>query len=172
MAVADLSLATNRYEIAAAWSRYLIDEFIERREAKTSNVLAAVFPFTEQGGQVVVPAGGFFLGHPPSVEDAKRFLEAEKGLYAYFVILAGDPGNKDSDDEAGSGGDKDPTPISVPKSLCVKDDYEFYLIAALVCPDLPLTWAAPFDGEKFGELRYAQGTFGGTLVGLCGLSDD
>lgn len=173
-ATADLSWAKTPDETAAAWSVFVIRELIRRREEGISSVAASVFPFSRSAeGIVTLPAGAMPIGHPPSPELATFHLENTQDLYAYLVVITGEPGVPG--EWAGpsfTDAQRAAIPIGVPRDLCEEGDYDFYLIAALVCGSYPVTWACRFDGEKFGELKYAQDTYGGSLLGLLGIGEN
>lgn len=174
MPEADLSWAKTPDELAAAWSKYIIDELIHRRESGVSSIQAGVFPFGIQDGKVVLPAGEMPIGHPPDPSMATSHLQIyQEGLYAYLVVVTGEPGVPG--EWAGptyTDAQRAEIPIGVPGDLCEKGDYEFYIIASLVCETYPVTWAVRFDGEKFGEIRVVKGTFGGSLIGLMGIGEN
>jgi hypothetical protein len=171
MAKADLGWAQTPHEVAVAWSKFILDEMIERKEAGTP-LYASVFPFTQGEGGIVLPSGALPLGFPPDPKVAESHLRmySDQGLYAYLVVTLGIP---EAPGEWLSPGVSDKEraeiEIGVPGGLCEPGPHEWYLVGSLVSPEQPYTWAARWDGEKFGPLRYVAGNFGGTLIGLLGI---
>jgi hypothetical protein len=161
-------------EAAYCWSKFLIEDTIERRLQGTG-IFACVYPFNiGEKGEIVLPTLGLSIGHPPSPQELDRQLEPyREGLYAYLVLMTGLPeapgvwaGPSYTNKERAE------IPIGVPYELCEKGPHVFYVFASLVCDKLPLTWAVRFDGEKFGEIKGTHGHFGGSLLGRLGLGEN
>jgi len=173
MAVADMTGAKTPEEAAYCWSRFLIQDVMERRLQGTG-IYACAFPFNfGENKEIIMPTMGFPIGHPPNPQELEAQLEPYKeNLFAYLVLMTGlpqPPGEWAGDSHTPQ--ERAEIPIGVPYELCETGDHVYYLFASLVCHKLPVTWAIRFDGESFGEFRGTHGHFGGSLLGRFGLGE-
>ena len=188
MATADMTGVKTIYEQAFRWSKFLIQDLIEKREAGEQGIRSSVYPFCTlsregEGTKTILPTAGLPLGHPPEggvlSDILEMFLEdhEEEDLFSYLVLITGmpDPPNqwRQEEEQALAAGQAAPcVPIAVPWEMCERFEDRppvYYIIAALVCRERPVTFTAHFDGEEFGELRFAPGLFGGELVDALGM---
>lgn len=162
MAVANLSGLTRPDEIALAWSRFLIDDIVEHREAKTRAVTPGVYVFTMDGDTPALPTipESFDPEDPASLE----FIHTS-GAYAYLSVMAGLPVPTSSWSGQSPENAKRQM-LGVPPEVVEGGEFPWYLMAVFYSPSMQMTFCGAFDGESFREIKCIHGSYGGVLSDL------
>lgn len=167
MATANLLEANTPHELALGWARFLIDDTIERREAKTQPLLPLAFLFTMDGTQVVFPTVGVRLEDEPNPETLRNLVSTVADVFGYLVIMPGMPQRRGTWERGETTGTAT-FPIGVPDELIADGPFSMYLTALLSTRDGGMVFCGGFNGETFDTVRCAEGSFGGTLAGMLG----
>lgn len=163
MAKADLNDLSDPDEIALAWSKFLVEDLVEHREAKTRPIIASVYTFELEEGVPCLPtAGEVFSPDVPS--SASQILLRNPNSYAYLAVLPGLPIPK-----GGSGSDGNSEKkllLGIPPEIITAGEFPWFLMGVFVSPTLQMTFCGAFDGDKFRQVQLAHGSFGGFLADL------
>jgi len=169
MAVADLSRATTKYEAALSWSRFLVNDLIEKRENRLQALAPLLYVFElAEDGNVTLPSIGHQLSHPPGAEQAKVILSAYKDPFAYLVVLPGMPvPERVWTGPTYSVKKRNEIPICIPGAMIDLGKFDFYLMGAFISREDKRTFCSSFGNEKFGPVRESREVTGGALSNLC-----
>lgn len=165
MARANLEGLKDREEIALAWSKFLIDDLVERREARVRAITASIYIFREEDVPLLPTLPEFFSPEDPA--SAKEALKRYPEAYAYLAVLPGLPLPKaewvgDDHQKAAQ------RILGIPPEIIDRGEYPWYLMAVFVAPNQRMTFCGAFDGEKFRTIRPIYGSYGGYLTDLLG----
>ena len=164
MANVDLTNLSDPDEIALAWSKFLVEDLVEHREAKTRQIRACVYTFELEDGVPCLPTQGEDFD-PDFPETAKSVVGQDPNTYAYLAVLPGLPLTKSESNTPGA-----PTGrkliLGIPPEIIDPGEYLWYLMAVFVSPTLKMTFCGAFDGEKFNTVRLIHGIYGGVLANL------
>jgi len=164
----DLSNCKTDAETCTVWSRYLLEEVIQRREDGVQAVRACVFLFfrTPSGALVLPTAPHCFTEplSPTALLEMRDWLAGnDKTLVcALFITLGETVEQKEGVQRELTSSNAVRVPLGVPERMLPPSG--LYLVGVLD-GIAGRTWIAPFDGESFGSLRDVQGVFGGYLTG-------
>lgn len=167
MATANLLEAKTPSELALAWARFLLDDIIERREAKTQPLAPLAFLFMMDGEEVVFPTMPLHLESEPNPETLRAAVSSVENLLGYLVVLPGMPQRRTSW-EAGEYTGTSSFPIGIPDDLIADGPFSMYLTALFTTQEISMVFCGGFDGEAFDTVRCAYGSFGGTLANMLG----
>ena len=161
MAVANLQGLSKPDDIAAAWARFLIEDIIEHREAKTRPVLPGVYVFGFEDGTPTLPTmpEAFNPEDPTSVEG---LMDRHVGAYAYLAVMPGLPIPK-ATWEGQPHAHTARLMLGVPANLIEDGDFPWYLMACFYSATTQITFCGAFDGEVFQEIKSIYGVYGGVL---------
>lgn len=163
MAVANLDGLIHPDEIGLAWSRFLIDDLVEQREAQTRPLLAQIYTFELDDGIPGLPTLPF-LFIPEDVASALKIVGDPK-TYAYLVVLPGLPVPKAK--WSGSPGvAKGEQLLGMPQEIIEEGDFPWYLMALYNSPTKKMSFCGAFDGLKFTKINCIYGSYGGSLSDL------
>jgi hypothetical protein len=166
MAAANLDGLIHPDEIGLAWSRFLIDDIVDQREAKTRPLLAAIFTFQIEDGIPALPTlPHLFL--PEDLEAAKRITRRDPETYAYLVMLPGLPVPKAKWTQEPSAA-KGEQLLGMPQEIIEEGTFPWYLMALYTSPTVKMSFCGAFDGEKFTKINCIHGSYGGSLSDLLG----
>jgi len=165
MAVANLQGLTNPDDIALAWARFLINDIVEHREAKTRAVSPGVYVFSVSNDVPSLPTLPEVFD-PENPETLKGVL-SEEGAYAYLAVLAGLPVPK-CEWVGQPAGEAARQMLGIPPEITERGDYPWYLMAVFYSPSKQMTFCGAFNGETFHEIKCIHGAYGGILSSLFG----
>jgi hypothetical protein len=168
MAKADLTDLSDPDEIALAWSKFLVEDLVEQREAKTRAITASVYTFELEDGVPCLPTLGeeFSPDHPAS---AMKILTQNPNSYAYLAVLPGLPLSKEEASELNcepTGRKQRKLVLGIPPEIIDPGEFPWFLMAVFVSPSLQMTFCGAFDGDKFNTVRLIHGSYGGFLSNL------
>ena len=163
MAKADLSDLSDPDEIALAWSKFLVEDLVEQREAKTRPIVASVYTFELEEGVPCLPTVG--EGFSPDIPaSATQILLRNPNSYAYLAVLPGLPIPKG--ESSGEGASAKKKVLGIPPEIISPGEFPWFLMGVFVSPTLQMTFCGAFDGEKFLQVQLAHGSYGGFLADL------
>lgn len=165
MAKADLSDLSDPDEIALAWSKFLVEDLVEQREAKTRAITASVYTFELEDGVPCLPTLGeeFSPDHPSS---ALKILNKNPNSYAYLAVLPGLPILKEENSDGAAGGSGRKLLLGIPPEIIDPGEFPWFLMAVFVSASAQMTFCGAFNGEKFNTVRLIHGSYGGILANL------
>ncbi len=169
MAKADLSDLSDPDEIALAWSKFLVEDLVEQREAKTRAITASVYTFELEEGVPCLPTLGEEFS-PDNPASAAKILTRNPNSYAYLAVLPGLPMSKEealgSDDPQVAERKQRKLVLGIPPEIIDSGEFPWFLMAVFVSPSLHMTFCGAFDGDKFNTVRLIHGSYGGFLSNL------
>jgi hypothetical protein len=162
MAVANLKGLARPDDIALAWARFLIEDIVEQREAKTRPVRPGVFVFTLDGAVPELPTSplSFNPEDPASLDGILK-----DGAYAYLAVLPGLPVRR-TEWSAQSVSQAKRQMLGLPPEVIEAGEFPWYLMAVFYSPSQKMTFCGAFDGERFTEVKCIHGSYGGLLADL------
>jgi hypothetical protein len=165
MAVANLQGLTRPDDIALAWARFLIDDIVEHREAKTRAVSPGVYVFSMSNDVPSLPTlpEVFDPENPETLNGVLR----EEGAYAYLAVLAGLPVPKREWAEQPAT-QVTHQMLGIPPEIIEPGEYPWYLMAVFYSPSKQMTFCGAFNGQTFHEIKCIYGSYGGILPSLFG----
>ena len=164
MATANLSGLSHPDEIALAWSKFLLDDLIEKREARVQPVRASLYTFEMIDDTTAVPTTPI-LFDPDDESAYEKLVDSCKGAYAYLAVLPGQPIPKGSWESAPSAEAKK-QPLGVPQEVIDSGPSDWYLMAVFVSPSQKMTFCGKFYQDTFSIVKPIYGTYGGYLSDL------
>jgi hypothetical protein len=164
MATANLSGLSHPDEIALAWSKFLLDDLIEKREARVQPIRAALYTFEMDGETPAVPTTGVFFD-PDELDSFEKLSSLCEPSYAYLAVLPGQPIPKGSW-EGGPAEERKRQPLGVPQEVIEEGPSDWYLMAVFVSPTVSMTFCGRFYQDTFSIVKPIYGTYGGYLSNL------
>lgn len=163
MAIANLEGLTHPDDIALAWSRFLVEDLVERRENQTQAIHNAVYVFELREGVPQLPTlPELFSEESESPYEAiKKYPDA----YAYLAVLPGIPipqGNW----EKVTGLSPKKQLLGIPTEMIDPGDYIWYLMGIFHSKRQQMVFCGGFDGKKFSQVKTKYGSYGGVLSDL------
>lgn len=151
-------------EIAYAWSRFLIEDLIEKRNAGQQPIPTGVFVFELDDGIPTVPSLPTIFD-PVDHEAPRRIIDNSPHAYAYLAVMTGLPVALGSW-AAETGLPARQQLIGVPYNIIEAGDFPFYLMAIFYSRSIEVVFCAPFDGKTFSKVQSMYGSYGGVLSDL------
>lgn len=166
MAKANLENLSDPDDIALAWSKFLVEDLVEQREAKVRPIFASIFVFSKDGEVPCLPTLPQEFS-PDNPESAKKILEDDPTAYAYLAVLPGLPVPKTPSGEYS--GEPRKQILGIPPEVIDAGEYPWFLMAVFVSPTKRMTFCGAFGGEKFNQVKLIHGSYGGFLSNLLPL---
>jgi hypothetical protein len=164
MAIANLEGLTHPDDLALAWSRFLVEDLVERREQKTLPLFHGVYTFELDDGTPVVPT-------VPDIFEFNDFdapfkiIESRPQAYAYLAVMTGQPVPLTAwTGETGLPAKKQL--LGIPTEIIEPGSFTWYFMAVFYSRTKEMVFCGGFDGEKFSQVKCMYGSYGGILADL------
>jgi hypothetical protein len=163
MAIVNLEGLTHPDDIALAWARFLVEDLVERREAKTQAIHNAIFVFELRQGIPQLPTLPELFDDES--EPPHKIIEKFPDAYAYLAVLPGIP-IPPSNWESSTGLPAKRQLLGIPMEMIEPGDYVWYIMGIFHSKRQQMVFCGGFDGEKFSQVKTKYGSYGGVLSDL------
>jgi len=164
MAIANLEGLSHPDDIALAWSRFLVEDLVERREQKTLPLFHGVYLFEMEDGVPLVPTVPEVFS-PDDFDAPVKLVKDRPNAFAYLAVMTGAPVPLAKwTGETGLPAKKQL--LGIPSEIIEPGNFIWYFMAVFYSRTKEMVFCGGFDGEKFSQVKCMYGSYGGILADL------